>query len=303
MNGLRNMLPQIDQYLPSRAAAVREKLTELGMVDNTQRTATTQLMREGSAEGLLAAARTAPQPMQSRVYQRAASRALEEGKTDLARQIASDYLEGTARDGILKQIEFRQISQKADATRMDELRATLAALRSDDERIDLLVQLSYSSRADNPKLALQLLEQAKQLTTRRTANYQQFEQQLKVAEAFREVDAARSFEVLEPGIAQLNELLSAANTLSGFEVNLFRDGELPLESRNNLTRMISRYGQSLGILARSDFGRAQALADRFQFTEPRILSRIAIVQALLGNPPPAGPPIPDNRGFGRMVQP
>jgi hypothetical protein len=307
MNGLRNLLPQIDQYLPSRAPAVREKLTELGMVENSQRAAANQVanvMRQGSADALLAAARTAPQQMQSRIYQRAATKALEEGNPDRARQIAGDYLQGAARDRILRQVEFRQISEKTDATRLDELRATLYGLRSDDERIDLLVQLSFASRQDNPKLAVQLLDQARQLTNRRAVNYQQFEQQLKVAEAFRDLDPSRSFEVLEPGISQLNELLSAAATLSGFEVNVFRDGELPLESRNNLSGMINRYGQALGILARSDFERAQALAERFQFTEPRILTRISIVRSLLDNQSAARPLNLDSGGRGRdLVRP
>jgi len=81
----------------------------------------------------------------------------------------------------------------------------------------------------------------------------------------------------------LNELLAAASTLSGFEVNVFRDGELPLEGRNNLIGMIGRYGDALAVLAKSDFDRAQSLANRFQFTESRILARMSIVQALLGN--------------------
>jgi hypothetical protein len=306
MNGVRTLLPQIDQYLTSRAPAVREKLTELGMVDSNQRAAMNQvanLMRQGSADNLLSAAKTAPPQMQSRIFQRAALKALEEGNTDRARQIASDYLEGTTRDRVLQQVEFRQISEKTDATRLDELRATLYSLRSDDERIDLLVQLSFSSRQNNPKLAVQLLDQAKQLTNRRAANYRQFEQQLKVAEAFRELEPSRSFEVLEPGIAQLNELLSAAAVLSGFEVNVFRDGELPLEARNNLSGMITRYGQTLGVLARTDFDRAQALANRFQLTEPRILARIAIVQGLLGNQPSARIPNLGVIGAGNSIRP
>jgi hypothetical protein len=241
-------------------------------------------MRQGSAEALLTAAKSAPEQMQSRVYQRAAARALEEGNSDLARQIANDHLEGAASTSILKRVEFRQLAVKAEATRLEDLGATLDKLRSDADRIDLLVQLSVGNRKDNPKLAIQLLDQARQLTSRRAVSYQQFEQQLKVAEAFRELEPSRSFEVLEPGISQLNELLSAAVVLSGFEVNLFREGELPLESRNNLSRMITRYGQMLGALAKTDFGRAQALADRFQLTEPRILARLSIVKGLLDKP-------------------
>jgi hypothetical protein len=168
---------------------------------------------------------------------------------------------------------------------LDELRQTLGSLRSDEERVDLLIQLATSSKQKDPKLAVQLLDQAKQLTSRRAVNYQQFEQQLRVAEAFRELEPGRSFEVLEPGIVQLNDLLSAAATLSGFEVNVFRDGELPLEARSNLGSLVTRYGQALGTLAKIDFERAQALANRFQLTEPRILARLSIVQSLLGAQP------------------
>ncbi len=223
--------------------------------------------------------------MQSRLYQQAAIKALDEGNADRARQIASDHLEGTTRDRVLQQVEFRQISEKTEATTLDELRQTLASLHSDEERVNLLIQLSFSSREKNPKLAVQLLDQAKQLTNRKAVNYQQFEQQLRIADAFRELEPTRSFEVLEPGITQLNDLLSAAATLSGFEVNVFKEGELPLDARNNLSSMVSRYGQALGVLAKIDFDRAQTLANRFQLTEPRILARLSIVQGLLGNQP------------------
>ncbi|HEY6122488.1 MAG TPA: hypothetical protein VIV66_21210, partial [Pyrinomonadaceae bacterium] len=118
--------------------------------------------------------------------------------------------------------------------------------------------------------------------SRRAVGYQQFDQQLRVAEAFRELDPSRSFEVLEPGIMQLNELLAAAATLSGFEINVFRDGELPLDGRTNLSSMVTRYGEALGALAKNDFDRAQALANRFQPTEARIMARMPIVQRLLG---------------------
>jgi hypothetical protein len=286
LGGLQPVLPQIDQYLPSRAQAVREKLTEVGMVNN-QRNNLNQvfnLMRNGTSDSLLTAAQTAPPQIQQRVYQQAALKALDEGNADRARQIASDHLDGSTRDRVLQQVEFRQISEKTEATKLDELRQTLGALRNDDERIDLLLQLSRSTREKNPQLAIQLLDQAKQLVSRRATNYQQFEQQLRVAEAFRELDATRSFEVLEPGILQLNELLSAASVLSGFEINVFKDGELPLEARSNLSGMVTRYGQALGYLAKVDFERSQALANRFQLTESRILARMSIAQSLLGQP-------------------
>ncbi|CAN5824398.1 hypothetical protein BH18ACI4_BH18ACI4_22730 [soil metagenome] len=282
--GLHMMLPQIDQHVPGRSQAIRQKMAELGL-GQSLRAAMIQVdgaMQQGTAESLMATAPSAPQMMQSRIYQQAALRALDEGNADRARQIANDHLEPRARESVLQAVEFRQASAKIAGSKVADVRQTLAGLRSDDERIDLLVQLSGSARPNNPKLAVELLNEARQFTTRRATNYRQLEQQLIVAEAFRQLDPARSFEIMEPGIVQLNELLTAAATLSGFEVNVFQDGELPLEGRNGLSNMLTRYGQVLGLLATSDFDQSQTLANRFQLSESRIVARLSIVRSLLG---------------------
>jgi hypothetical protein len=103
-----------------------------------------------------------------------------------------------------------------------------------------------------------------------------------VADAFRDLDPARSFEILTPGILQLNELSTAASTLSGFEVNVFQEGELPLDGRNGLSNMVTRYGQLIGRLAKNDFDQAQTMANRFQFPESRIGARLSIIRSMLG---------------------
>ena len=306
--GLQGLLPQIDQYLPSRATAVRNKMTEIGM-GNNQRLAFNQinsLMQQGTADSLLAAAPAAPPQLQSRLYQQAAQKALDEGNVDRARQIANDHLDATTRDRVLQKVDFQLIAKKVEAENMDQLRQTLANLRSDDERIDLLLQLAAqvqkaggeqkpaSAPQDDSKLALKFLGEAQRLTNRRATNYKQFDQQLRVADAFAALEPARSFDVLDPGIAQLNELLSAAALLSGFEVNIFKDGELPLEGGSGLGDMVARYGQELATLAKIDFARAESSANKFQLPEPRLFSQLAIVRNVLGVPQVA----PINNGFG-----
>lgn len=304
--GLQMVLPQIDQYLPSRATTVRNKMTELGM-DGQRRGAlpqVTSLMRDGSADSLVTAAAAAPPALQSRIYQQAVQKALEEGENDRARQIATDHLDGTIRDRVLQQIDVQLMAKTVEATNLNEFRQKLANLRTDDERIDLLLQLAAQAQwavgdqkpaiaaKGDPKLALQFLAEAQRLTTRRSTNYEQFEQQLRVARALAELDPARSFEVLDPGISHLNELLAAAALLSGFEVSVFQDGELPLEGGSRLGNMVARYGQVLATLAKKDFARAETLANRFQLVEPRLMSQLAIVRNVIGAP--EGAPI--NRG-------
>lgn len=282
---LQTALPLIDRYLPSKSAAVRQKLTEAGMPVQQQlglpQNANVMLDRQITSDAMVQAAATAQPQMQPRLYQQAAMKALEEGNMDRARQIASDYLQGNVRDFVLQRVSFSELAKKGAGARLDEIRQTIARLQTDEEKISLLLQLGHDLQQTNPKLAGQVLDDAKQMTNRRATSYEQFEQQLRVARAFTEVDPARTFEVLDPGISQLNELLSAAVVLNGFEVNMFRDGEMSLQAGNGLTSMIQRFSSELGMLADKDLERAETLASRFQFAEPRIMSRLAIVQGLL----------------------
>jgi hypothetical protein len=284
LGGLQMLLPQIEQYLPARAQAVRQKIADLGLGNNprAEMAQVINAMQQGTSESMLSAATTAPPAIQSKIYQQAALKAMDEGNAERARQIANEHLDPAARESLLQTLEFREVADKTEANKIDDVRQTLSRLRNDSERIDLLLRLSDVVREKNPNLATQLLDEAKRFTDVRASGYQRFEQQLKVAEAFKDLQPTRSFEVLEPGIIQLNELLAAAATLSGFEVNVFKDGELPLETRNELSNMVSRYGQTLSLLAKNDFDRAQTMANRFQLAEPRILVRLAIIRGVLG---------------------
>ncbi len=70
--GLSTMLPQIDQYLPERAPALRQKLTDLGMGNNAMMNNGNQMrtaMQQGTSDSLEAAAKVAPPQIQSRLYQ------------------------------------------------------------------------------------------------------------------------------------------------------------------------------------------------------------------------------------------
>lgn len=305
LGSLQQSLANIDQYLPAKAAPVRQKLSEMGIASTGTQPGSFLFGPNNTmtADSLMQAATTAPAQMQPRLYQQAAFRALEEGNVDRARQIATNNLPANMRDSLMRYIDYREIASKGDTARFDELRQTVARLQTDNEKINLLVQLANDAQKNNPKMAIQLLEEARQITNRRATSYEHFEQQFRVARAFAGIDAARSFEVLDPGINQLNELLAAAAVLNGFEISVFRDGEMSMQGGTGLASMVQRIGQELAILARTDFERAETLSGRFQMTEPRIMTKLAIVQGLL-NPrqqSPNAPTINTNalRGLGQ----
>ncbi len=295
--GLAAVLPQIDQYMPERSQTVRQKMTELGMGNNANLAAGNQMrtaMQQGTSDSLEAAAKTAPPQMQSRLYQQAAQKAVDEGNPDRALQIANDHLDENQRNSIMQAVDFKRLTTTASTEKLEEIKQKLAGLPSDSDRVKYLIGLSVATQKDNPKLALRFLDDARALVNKRVANYKQFEDQLKVADAFCSVDSKRSFEVLDPGIAQLNELLSAAQVLNGFEIEIFKDGEMSLRSDSDLVRMVSRFGQELASLAKVDFDQARMTADKFQLPEPRLNAKLQIVQSILGVQRPAND---NNRRF------
>jgi len=284
LRNLQGMLTQVDQFLPERSQAVRQKLTDMGM-NNPMADFANQMrnvMTQGDSESLAAAASNAPGPLQAALYRQAAEKAINEGNIDRAQQIATDHLDENGRNSITQAIDFKKLTMNVTSDKLAEIREKLAALPSDADRIKYLADLSNSTQKDNPKLALKFAEDARALVSKRAANYRDMENQLRVAELFAAIDPKRSFDVLEPGISQLNELLAAAQVLNGFEVEVYRDGELPLQGGSELGSMISRYGQELASLAKLDFERAQMTAERFQFAEPRLMAKLAIVQGAFG---------------------
>jgi hypothetical protein len=289
--GLQTMLTQIDQYLPERASAVRQKMSELG-VNNTQFGGINQmrtLMQQGTSDSLVAAANVAPPNMQPRLYQQAAQKAVDEGNTDRAVQIASDHLDEPARNSIMQAVDFKRAAINPTPEKLAEIRQKLAALPSDSDRVKFLIELSVTTQKDNPKLALRFLDDARTLVSRKATSYKDFEDQITVADAYSALDAKKSFEVLELGIAQLNELLTAAEVLNGFEVEVFKDGELSLRGDSDLVGMVARYGQELASLAKLDFDHARMTADKFLLPEPRLNAKLSIVQSVLGSQPVNNP--------------
>ena len=284
---LQAMLAQIDQVLPERSSSVRQKLADLGL-NNNMMTFGNQMrvaMQQGTSDSLETAAKTAPPQMQSRLYQQAAQKAVDEGNTDKALQIANDHLDESSRNSIMQAVDFKKLTTQASPEKLNEIKLKLAALPSDSDRVKYLIDLATATQKDNQKLSLRFLDDARTLVNKRATNYKDFEDQLKVADAYAAVDPRRGLEIIDAGVNQINELLAAATVLNGFEVDMFRDGELSSRSDSDLVGMIARYSTEIGLLAKVDFDAAHLSADKFQLPEARMTARLSIVQTILGKQP------------------
>jgi hypothetical protein len=277
---LSPLLPQIEQHLPERYQALRQKMNELKNA-NTGFDRLTYLTQHGTSNNLLMDASTLPPAVRERLYQQAAFKAVDEGILDSARQIANDQLDSEMRAAVFGRIAAQEEVRKDKTVQLEDLRQTLAESTSDRDRLRLLLQLAQRTKSDNPERSGQQLTGAYVLVARRATNYEQLQNKLQVIRVLGTSDPARTFELLQSGIDQLNELISAAATLNGFEVEMFASNEMPLPGNSQLGAIVVQYGQELALLAKSDFRRAVAAAEQFQYPEASLFARLSIVEATL----------------------
>ncbi|MDT5121538.1 MAG: hypothetical protein QOC96_1020 [Acidobacteriota bacterium] len=285
--GLKEMMSDVEQYAPSRVAALQRKIADFSQnIDAGSRfwQDNQEVFEKGSVDDILALASKVSPDVRDQVYQQAAWKAINQGGSDRARQIISDNISNPInRRQMLDQIERQIASKDADAGKLEQARLVLARLRTNEDRAGMLIQLAntVASKGDK-KTALQLLDEARSLFSNRPENYNQLQLQLQIAQGFSSLDPARSFEILEPLVAQFNEMLSAAEVLNGFDQQFFRDGELIWQG-TNLSNMLSQLNNDLSSLAHADFDRARDVAGRFQRLEVRLMAQLSIARQVLSN--------------------
>jgi hypothetical protein len=307
---LQDMLPVIEKYAPSRVAQLKRTIEpQKGMTGREiddgddessgpaygDMTKYSNLFEKGTVDEVLAAAATAPDGIREMLYQHAVRKAMEDGDETRARQLINERVkEPEQRKQMLAQMDDIATLRAAEQGKIEQTRKILATLRTNEEKVTVLAQLATGAAAKGEKkVALQLLDEARGMSSGRARNFTQLGAQLAVARAYAPLDASRSMAVLEPVIDQLNELLAAAVVLGGFITeDIVRDDEIMMEPMTAiLNEFAGSYASDVKTLARADFERTKSLADRFLREEIRITARLLIAQSiLLPQPPPHNGP-------------
>jgi hypothetical protein len=278
LSQLRPLMPEIDKYVPSRGAAMRQKFAELDRVSDLHNRSLTDLHKltpDGTEEEALEAAAKAPPESRGPLgygYQ-----------YDSARQIASGEAKGPIqREEMLKENDQQAVWQMINQGRLDEAHQMAMKLRSGDERASALIQLAGMAANQNaPDGARQFLAEAFDAIDGKAASYQRLQTKLQLAQAYATFDRDRSFEIMALIIDQLNELMAAAATLDGFENNYLKNGEWIPSGGGALSNMVVACNQQIAVLARDDFDRAKSLADSWQRSEVRLRVKLMIAQSVL----------------------
>jgi hypothetical protein len=303
LDSLREMMPIVEKYAPARAAQLRrrtepprvaeDKTSDEKPTDNDESYPATieenrfqAIFEKGSVDELLAEAPNAPEGMREMLYQRATVKLMEAGDAERARQIINERVKHPVqRKQMLDQLDEIAAYKAAEQGNIEKTRKMLATLRTNEERVIMLAQLATGAAAKGEKkTALQLLDEARGMMGGRAKNFKQLGAQLMVARAYAPLDASRSLAILEPVVDQLNELLAAAIVLGGFMTEeIVQDDEIMMSPLAMISNELaaSDYLSDVHTLARADFERTKALADRFLRDEIRISARLLLAQSIL----------------------
>lgn len=309
LTALQEMLPAVEKYAtPSRVAQLRRTMAPQtpvkeiadgdegegeGVGDDVSygnMSKYSTLFEKGTVDELLEAAAKAPEGMREMLYQRAATKVMEEGDAERARQLINEHIKDPdVRKNMISQLDELAALKAAQQGKIEQTRKMLAALRTNEERVLALSQLATAAalRGDK-KIALQLLDEARGMIGNRAKNFMQMGAQLSVARAYASLDASRGLAILEPVVDQLNELLAAAVVLGPFITEeIIKDDEITMEPLAEMSNsFVAAYGNDVKALARADYERTKALADRFLRDEVRVIARLLIAQSILAPPQP-----------------
>lgn len=284
------VMPQIEKYAPARALQIRKKAPAIAE-DPSPAAAnwkkTQELFQNGTPEALIEAGeKTSEGYQRNEFFRQAALKTLKDGKPDAARQIITEHVsDPLRREAILAEIDQLIVEASAEQGKADEIRQLLARARTDAERIGILLQFAATaSKKGDKKLALQLVDDARNLSPNRAKTIEQMGSQLLIAREYANLAPEKSMAMLEVAIDQLNELLAAAILLGGFiggDEFMYED-EVKLASVITFAYMaIREYTKDLTALSTVDFARMRAAAERFQRSEVRMIARLLVAQSIL----------------------
>lgn len=297
---VRNVLPQIEKYLPARVPGLQQwsRAVERTFDANSRRhVEMNELTQRGTVDELLAAAQGFPAELQPQIHQQAIWKALNTGELDRARQLVNQLISDPGQlQQMLGQIESHQLWKAVADNKVADARRLLNTVKQLDQRIQILTQLAGNLAAKGDKKGgVALLDEARVQLADLPTSAQKLNAQLQLARSYSDLDPDQGVTLLQSIIVQLNPLISAAAVLDGFDNRYLSEGEWLPQSYSGLSNAVSGLQQALGHYAgrvdtneadASDtsikrFASANSLAEQLERPEIRLQTQLQLVRAVL----------------------
>ena len=279
----QSLLPDVEKYLPSRAAALRAKLSQFdnayyhppSLAENYE-----ELQKKSSSE-LMAMAEKSKSEVKDMLFNQALAKALDEGDLELAKQISTQHLKGE-NDFMSSEIERLESEKALKEGKLEDARKTLDRLPSDAERALAIVRMAET--VNDIKTQKELLGEAKSILGDKMDTRTQVESQLALAAAYLKFDSDYSFDVLAATIGKLNSVMSASIMLMKFTQELQADDEEMRFTQGGISQWFAGgFEDKIFAFARKDFARTQVAIARWQHYQTRVTMTMSLISMILGD--------------------
>jgi len=295
LNEISSVMPEIQQYFPERRAALERKLASFNQtLSKQQRDQNTYntLIRDGMPEDLVRSAAAANDAERRMLYEQAAIIAVARGRTDSFREVVNKEISDAGeRRNLLDYLDAEEISAAAGRKQLDQLRKLLPKIRSKEERARAMAELAVMLKENGEdNEAVSLLDEAAALVKIDLNDEKRTNALLAMLGAYAIVDPPKAFALAERTVDQANSQISflmlvdrviKSGAIKKSEIVLEQPGIMPLDF------LVFKYGKGVAALAKADFNRTRALADRFDRNELRVMAQLMIVKGILQTPAPS----------------
>lgn len=251
----------VEKFSPARAAQIRQKLAA-----NNEKKVSNQTTQTGDeAKPVIAAPESQDENLQK--------------ESELLSNVQS--------------LSGKQLSKEEREKAISQARQSISKMKTGDEKFTALTALaSQVALMGDKELASKIMEDARKLARTEPKNYRDFLQIWTLASAYAQIDADKAFPILEDAVLRINDTISAFIKVGEFidaNEEIIEDGEVQIGSfGGDVTRELLG---SLGVansplrsLAIADFARTRAMTNKFDRLEARILAKMLVLRAILGEP-------------------
>jgi hypothetical protein len=209
---------------------------------------------------------------------------IESGDFERARKLANEFNWGPAgKQGILKEIDDAHRLVNEDTS--PEILKEAEGLRDESETFHHLFRMATEIGTKNPRTTVKLLDRANELLEKIPPQRWQMQYQIGITVRYCQVKSDRCFTMAEPIIRKMNELVSAATKLDGFDNSYLRNGEWTMTAEGGVGSLLTGLAQNAAYFALYDFDRAVTLSSLFERREIRMMAQLKLAQGVLEDPP------------------
>ena len=283
---IRYVMPEIEQYMPDRAAKVKARLAEYDRtLPPNQRDWNSFEARfaQASPEEMIRAINNVSEEQRRNLLYQAASKAVARGEADKYRELINSQIENeTDRKAALDVLAIDQMYFDISHGHAEDLEKLLPLIHPKEQRAIAMSHLAILlEKKDQHDEAVKLLDQARALV--KIDMDAQSSGLFAVMLGYSLVDPPKAFAMIEASIDWTNDEISKVLLLDRvLRSGATKNGEIILNSpRFPLGYTMARYSAGVVALGKADFDRTKGLADRFQRNELKVAARLTLVQALL----------------------